>query len=420
MICEGTMTQTRDRAAGTERRWTRIAVDDLLTDWAQGAGGFASDFSRVYPPGTVVFGAGIPDPDTLPWEQLAAAARRVLEQDAPGALRYGGLQGDVILRQWLADRLNRQEDAGVGPEHFLLTNGSGQALQMIASAFIQPGTAVLVERPSYSAAMRTFRSFGGELIDVAMDQEGVLPEALEGAIAHLEAEGRAPRLFYTMPTLQNPSGLTTTVPRRETVVDICDRHGILIVEDDAYGEIRVAGRRPPSYYKVGGGQGVLRLSTFSKMAATGLRIGWVTGRPDFITALTRLRFDSGLSPFLIRTVAEFGTSGDQDRHLAKMIPIYREKRDRLLAALTERCARHGTWTVPEGGFFLWMRLTDHIDPDHLTQALEAEQVVAQRGTNFFADEPDGNYLRLCFSFLSPEAIEEGVQRLGRALDQSVR
>ncbi|MGH2598642.1 MAG: PLP-dependent aminotransferase family protein [Dehalococcoidia bacterium] len=414
------MTRTHDAPAETERRWTSTAVDDLLTDWARNAGGFASDFSRVYPADAVVFGAGIPDPDTLPWEQLAAAARRVLEQDAPGALRYGGLQGDVVLRQWIADRLNQQEDAGVGPDNFLLTNGSGQAIQMISSAFIQPGTAVLVERPSYSAAMRTFRSFGGRLTDVAMDHEGVLPEALEQAIDRLVAEGRAPRLFYTMPTLQNPTGTTTSVPRRESVVEICDRHGILIVEDDAYGEIRVEGSRPPSYYKVAGGQGVLRLSTFSKMAAAGLRIGWMTGRPDFVSALTRLRYDSGLSPFLIRTVAEFCSSGDQDRHLATMIPIYREKRDRLAAALTERCAQHGTWTVPEGGFFLWMTLADQIDPDTLTEALEAEKVVVQRDTNFFAEPSERNHLRLCFSFLNAASIEEGVQRLGRALDRSVR
>jgi 2-aminoadipate transaminase len=414
------MTRTHDGLADTERRWTTIAVDDLLTDWARSAGGLISDFSRVYPPDTIVFGAGIPDPDTLPWQELAAAARRVLEQDAPGALRYGGLQGDVVLRQWIADRLNQQEDAGVGPDNFLLTNGSGQGIQMIASAFVQPGTVVLVERPSYSAAMRTFRAFGGQLTDVAMDTDGVLPEALEQKIDRLVAEGRAPRLFYTMPTLQNPTGITTSVPRREAVVALCDRHGILIIEDDAYGEIRIDGVRPPSYYKVGGGQGVLRLSTFSKMAAAGLRIGWVTGRPDFISALTRLRYDSGLSPFLIRTVAEFCYSGDQDRHLAKMIPVYREKRDRLVAALTERCAQHGTWVVPEGGFFLWMTLADHIDPDKLTEALEAEKVVVQRDTNFFAEPSEANHLRLCFSFLSVAAIEEGVQRLGRALDRSVR
>jgi 2-aminoadipate transaminase len=414
------MTQTYNKPVETERRWASMAVDDLLTDWATNAGGFASDFSRVYPSDAIVFGAGIPDPDTLPWEQLAAAARRVLEQDAPGALRYGGLQGDVVLREWIAGRLNQQEDAGVGPDNFLLTNGSGQAIQMISSAFIQPGTSILVERPTYSAAMRTFRAFGGQLTDVVMDGEGVLPEALEQAIDRLVAEGRPPRLFYTMPTLQNPTGITTSVPRREAVVEICDRHGILIVEDDAYGEIRVEGDRPPSYFKVGGGQGVLRLSTFSKMAAAGLRIGWVTGRPDFIVALTRLRYDSGLSPFLIRTVAEFCTSGDQDRHLATMIPIYRQKRDRLVAALSERCAQHGSWSVPEGGFFLWMTLADHIDPDKLTQTLEDEKVVVQRDTNFFAEPSERNHLRLCFSFLHVDAIEEGVQRLGRALDRSAR
>src|SRR5262249_27316889 len=154
--------------------------------------------------------------------------------------------------------------------------------------------------------------------------------------------------FYTMPTLHNPTGITTSVARREAVVDICDRHGILIAEDDAYGEVRVEGRRPPSYYKVAGGEGALRLSTVSKMVATGLRVGWVTGRKDLIDSLVKLRMDGGLSPFLIRTVAEFCTSGDEDRHLEKMIPVYREKRDRMVAALNERCARYVSWDTPEG------------------------------------------------------------------------
>lgn len=400
------------------RRWSSIAAADVLSTWARAATAHAGDPSGVgVETEVIVFGAGIPDPPTLPREALLAAARRVLETDGPGALRYGGNQGDELLRRWLADRLNRQEEAGAGPENFFLTNGSGQAIQMAAMAFVNPGETVLVERPSYAGGMRTFRAYGAVLAGVDMDEEGVLPDALEERLAQLADEGRAPRLFYTMPSLHNPAGITTALHRREAVVEICDRNGVLIVEDDAYGEIRFEGSRPPSYYKLTGGDGALRLSTVSKVLATGLRVGWVTGRRDLIDALVRLRFDGGLSPFLIRTVAEFCVSGDQDRHLATVIPIYGAKRDRMVAALAERCSRYASWSVPEGGYFLWLKLAEGIDPQALAGAMVEEKVVARPGTQFFPDAPDANYLRLCFSDSSPEAIDEGIRRLGRAFDR---
>ncbi|MBI2761255.1 MAG: PLP-dependent aminotransferase family protein [Chloroflexi bacterium] len=412
------MTETRRDGVDVERRWAATPVGQVLSDWATSISEYAGDAGRPDPAGTIVFGAGIPDAASLPMEGLLAAARRVLEKDGEGALRYGGAQGDLVMRQWLADRLNAQEDAGVGPENFLLTNGSGQAIQMVMAGFLNPGDTVLVERPSYSGGMRVIRAYGAEMAGVDMDDEGVLVEQLDETVERLVAAGRTPKLFYTMPTLHNPTGITTMVARRESVVEICDRHGILIVEDDAYGEVRVDGVRPPSYFKLAGGEGALRLSTVSKMLATGLRVGWVTGRKDFIDALTRLRFDGGLSPFLIRTVAEFCTSGDEDRHLAGMIPIYREKRDRMLSALSERCARYGTWTQPQGGFFIWMTLAESVDPDKLAAAMQDERVAARPGTMFFPDSESANYLRLCFSTPTVADIEEGIQRLGRALDRS--
>ena len=411
-----TMTLAQERQA--ERRWGELRVDDVLSTWARNAVAHAGDPGGAAETAEmIVFGGGIPDPPTLPREALLAAAARVLEQDTPGALRYGGNQGDVTMRQWLADRLNRQEDAGVGPENFFLTNGSGQAIQMIVTAFANPGDPILVERPSYSGALRVFRAYGVALAGVDMDEEGVRIDRLEETIARLTAAGRPPRFFYTMPTLHNPTGLTTSVPRREAVVELCDRHGILIVEDDAYGEIRVEGERPPSYYKLAGGEGALRLGTVSKTIATGLRVGWVTGRKDFIDTLVKLRMDGGLSPFLLRTVAEFCASGDQDRHLEQMIPIYREKRDRMVAALSERCARHVTWSVPEGGYFLWLKLADGVDPARLAQAMAEENVAARPGSQFFCDQDACNYVRLCFSNPSLEEIDEGIRRLGRALDR---
>jgi 2-aminoadipate transaminase len=153
------------------------------------------------------------------------------------------------------------------------------------------------------------------------------------------------------------------------------------------------------------------------MLAAGMRIGWVTGRKDFVDSLTRLRFDGGLSPFLTRIVAEFCISGDQDRHLDVVVPIYREKRDRMLAALSERCSAHVSWIAPEGGYFLWLKLAPQIDPARLADAMAEEKVQARPGANFFPDAPADNYVRLCFSNPSLEQIEEGVRRLGRALDR---
>jgi 2-aminoadipate transaminase len=405
---------------GAERRWGATSVQDVVSSWARNITAYSEAMGRPEQPDTIVFGGGIPDPHTLPTEGLLAAARRVLEKDAPGALRYGFGAGDITLRTWLADRLNRQEDAGVGPDNFILTNGSGQAIQMVASAFLDPGDVALTERPSYPGGIRTLRAYGAEVVGVDMDEEGVRLDALETTVGRLADEGRTPKLFYTMATLHNPTGITTTLARREAVVELCDRFRILLVEDDAYGEVRVEGERLPSYFKLAGGHGALRLSTISKMLATGLRVGWVTGRQDFIETLTRLRFDGGLSPFLLRTVAEFCVSGEEDAHLARMIPLYREKRDRMLTALAERCARYATWTHPLGGFFIWMKLSEAVDPARLATAMAEERVSARPGAGFFPDTPDANYLRLCFSTVTVEEIDEGIRRLGRALDRSVR
>lgn len=400
-----------------ERRWAETPLQDVLSDWALGIAGGRIDLGAIDPADAVVLGAGNPDPATLPAEALLAAARRVLEKDRAGALRYGPDQGDPGMRAWLADRLNRQEHAGVGPDNFFITNGSGEGIEMIAHMFLNKGDVALVERPTYAASLRVLRSYGAEIAGVDMDADGVLPDAFEAAVRRIVAEGKTAKLFYTLPTFNNPTGVTTTVPRREAVAEICDRYRVLIMEDDAYGEIRIDGQRPPSYYKLTGGHGAVRLSTVSKMLATGLRVGWVTGRADIIRTLTRMRMDGGLSPFLIRTVAEFCTSGEQERHLERVIPVYREKRDRMIAALSERCSGRVTWQQPDGGFFLWLELAAGIDPARLATAMDEERIVVRDGSRFFPDPEPRHFLRLCYSYASVAEIEEGIRRLGRALDR---
>jgi 2-aminoadipate transaminase len=410
----------RSGTVGTNRQWETTAVDAILSSWAKN---FTESFEGLEPPdppGMIVFGAGYPDVTLLPLDALIAAAQRAMEAERSRALRYDDTSGDLLVRAWLADRLNAQESAGVGQENFFLTNGSNQAIYLASAVFLDPGDVALVERPTYQGAISMLRGCGAELVGVNMDDEGLDVTAFADTVRSLAELGRSPKLFYTMASMHNPTGLTTPVSRREAVVEICDRHRILIVEDDAYGEIRMEGKRPPSYYTLTGGQGALRISTVSKMLANALRVGWVTAREDVIEALRRLPLESSMSAFVTRMVAEFFLSGDEESHLKRVIPLYREKRDCMLAALDEHCAQHATWTRPEGGFFLWMRLRESIEPDRLAEAMAAECVAARTGHQFFLDLEPNNYLRLSFSELSVEEIEEGIRRLGRALDRSVR
>jgi 2-aminoadipate transaminase len=404
----------------TGRRWEGTAAGDIVSGWAKGLtaayGGRelhdAEDF--------IVFGSGYPDLPTQPLDGLAAAARAALEKDGSIALQYDDKRGDLLLRTWLAERFQGQEGIHVGPENFFLTCGSNQAIQLIPAVFLNPGDGALVERPTYGGALDVLRSSGAALAEVEMDAEGALPASLELAIQRLTAAGKPPKLFFTQPTVQNPTGLTAPAARREAIAAICDRHRVLIMEDDAYGEIRVEGTRPPSYYTLTGGHGVLRLSTISKMLATGLRVGWVTGRTDMIRVLNALPAESNLSPLITRLVAEFCMSGGQDAHLRRVIPLYRERRDRMLRALEEHCAPYASWTRPEGGFFVWLTLAAGVDGVRLSAAMRREKVEARRGGLYYLNPEDGLHLRLSYAMLDVPEIEEGIRRLGRALAASVR
>lgn len=402
------------------RRWQTTAAKDVVSGWTKSLteafGGRelhdAEDF--------IVFGAGYPDLPSQPLEGLVAATRAALEKDGSSALQYDDKHGNLLLRTWLAERFHSQEGMNLGPENFFLTCGSNQAIQLIPAVFVNPGEGVLLERPTYGGALDVMRANGARLAAVEMDGEGANPASLEQAIQRLAALGATPKLFYTQPSVHNPTGITAPAARREQIAAICDRYRVLILEDDAYGEIWVEGARPPSYFTLTGGHGVLRLSTISKMLATGLRVGWVIGRTDMIDVLRALPAEGNISPLITRMVAEFCISGEQDAHLARVNPMYRDRRDRMLRALEQHCAPYATWTRPDGGFFVWMTLAAGVDSVRLKAAMRREKVEARHGPPYYLDQEDGLHLRLSYALLDIPAIEEGVRRLGRALAASMR
>jgi DNA-binding transcriptional MocR family regulator len=363
---------------------------------------------------------GIPDPDTLPIEDLIGASNRVLRREGPEALRYGGHQGCLALREWLAGHLGRREGLELTADNFTITNGISGALVNVCQTFLDEGDVGLAESPSFPGGVGAMENCLGDVVGVPLDGDGLIPEALTETVEGLKREGRRVKLLYTTPNFQNPAGTTMTLSRRQEVVEVCKRHGVLIMEDDAYGDIRFGRERLPSLFAIAGGRGVAYLGTFSKTVATGLRVGWVVADQPVIDALLQTRFDLGVSPWLQRTLLEFVSNGLLEPHLANVNEVYRKKRDVMLDALDERCGRYAQWSRPGGGFFLWLSLAESVDPAALADAARRLGVAVVGGQAFHRDGGGQHAVRLAYSFVQEDEIPEAILRLGRAVEEAAQ
>ncbi|HEY8491039.1 MAG TPA: PLP-dependent aminotransferase family protein [Dehalococcoidia bacterium] len=396
-------------------RWAAGALEGLLA--ARTAAVRATAPASAAPPSVplLTLTGGLPDPETLPRDELAEVTRLVLAREGREALQYGGPQGFLGLREVLAERASRREGLELTAENFMLASGSAHALANFCFTFVDPGDPVIVENPSFSGSIRTIRAHQAEVITVPVDREGLRTDALAEALERLAAAGRRAKFIYTIPTFHNPTGSTMTLARRRELLELAARHRVLVLEDDAYGELRYEGEPVPSLYALSGGEGVVRIGTFSKTLASGLRLGWTMARKEYVDALVRMRLDMGTSPFASRVVAEYAASGRLDRHVTRMLALYREKRDTMLSALERYCARWATWERPEGGFFLWLRLAPGADCGTVVRTGLELGVATVAGTGFYSDGDGAGYVRLAFSYVALEEIEEAVRRLGAAL-----
>ena len=370
---------------------------------------------------------GIPDPQSLPTRELMECSRVVLERDGQDALRYGGVQGYLGLREWLAAWLSAREGVAVEPGWFMLSNGSAGALAAVCETFLDPGDTVIVEAPTFPGALRTIRSCLADIVAVAVDGQGLVPEVLAETLDGLQRDGRRVKMLYLIPNFQNPSGVTLSLERRQAVVELARRHRLVVVEDDAYGDLAFSGEPLPSLFSLAGGLGVLKLGTFSKTIATGLRVGWVLARPDYIGPLLEMRFDAGGSPWVQRTVAEYARAGLLEKRIPLLRDLYRRKRDLMLSALERHCSSYVRWNVPEGGFFIWLELLQGVDASGLEEAALREGVSYVAGAAFFPDQPGlaaaeagRQHIRLAFSFVREDKIEEAVRRLAAAMRNAGR
>jgi DNA-binding transcriptional MocR family regulator len=347
---------------------------------------------------SISFARGVPAPECLPVEELADCAREVVARDGRTVLSYGPVGGYGPLREWIAER------HGIGADRVLLTNGSLQAFVFLAERLA--GKRVLVEQPTYDRPLKILRRLGADVVPLAMDDEGLDPDALERALD----VGPAPGLLYTIPTFQNPSGRTLSEDRRRRVVELARAHDLLVLEDDPYGLVRFEGAAPPSLFELDGGERVVYSSSFSKTIAPGLRVGYFVLPVELERELEAAAVSTYITPVLLgqATVYEFLRRGNFEPNLDRVRALLGARRDAMLDALTTDLAGHATWSRPEGGYFLWLELAGDLDAGALLERATDAGVTFVAGADF-GGAP--NSVRLAYSFVSPDEIREGVRRL---------
>lgn len=363
----------------------------------------------------VRFAMGSPAPDAIPSEVLVELASRELIEAS--AFDYAATEGDPGLRDELV-RMLAAHGREVDPDRILITAGGMQGLDLVCKLFVEPGDLVVVEGPTYTNGTATIASYQGECLEVPVDADGMRIDAL---IEGVEAAGRPPSVIYTIPSFQNPSGTTLSRERRVRLVELAERWNAVVLEDDPYSLIRFSGEPLPSLAELADRPDrVIRVETFSKVLAPGLRVGWVEADPRIVALMVNAKqaMDTCANLPAQRLVAAFLREGHMEAHLASLRAAYRERRDVMHAALAERFAdERCTWTFPDGGMFLWLTLPVEVDAERLfPQALE-DGVAFIPGAAFSIEGRFTNALRLCFATNGPDRIHEGVRRLRHTVDR---
>ncbi|MEE9278503.1 MAG: PLP-dependent aminotransferase family protein, partial [Dehalococcoidia bacterium] len=363
---------------------------------------------------------GMPDAATQPREALLDAMRRALDTEDDSPLVYGGPWGYHPLREEIGRYFGRDHREPLSAEHYVLTNGAAGAIDLVCSALLDPGDVVITEVPTFAGSLRTLRGHGAEIVGVRWDDEGLDLDALQATIERVEAAGGRIKLLYTIPTFHNPTGRTATIKRRVGLVELAATHGIFILEDTAYADLYFGEEPIPSLSAIADGHGVFTAGTFSKVIATGLRVGWVQARPELAEAILPARFDMGNSPLLHRMLYQYMASGEFERHVKEMRALYARKMQTLTSALREFAGPYLDFTDPGGGFFLWLRLRRDLSARKVQVASREEGALFPFGSVFYPNGDtggDGECVRLAYSWTAEADLAEGAARLARACEK---
>jgi len=372
-------------------------------------------------PEIISFAGGLPDPDTFPRKILAELAADEILNNYKKSLQYTTTEGKRPLRAALIDWFS-QDGLHYEMDQVIITSASQQGLDLVAKTFIDPGDAVFVSLPTYLGAIQAFRALEAQLVGIPLLEDGMDLDHLEGAIARARKEGHRPKLIYVVPDFQNPSGITWSLEKRKGLLEIASREGLLVVEDMPYRKLRFSGEPVPPVAALDE-ERVIVLFTFSKVLAAGLRLGALAGPKELVEKVVTMKQATDLctSALIQRIAARFMLEHDLSAHVRKLCEHYRLKRDAMLQALERYMpkAEGISWTRPEGGLFLWVRLPEQVDTERMLKRALEHKVAYVIGTPFFVDGSGKNTLRLCFSEATREEIEEGIRRLGKVVEEEL-
>jgi len=386
---------------------------DVLTDDALSQHMQAPQASRsVSHPAPIAF-TGVGDPRHFPVKDFYKAIRTVIQRDGITALEYGDFDGGYRPLRETISHILASQGIQTHPDNILITSGSQQAIALVCQLLLKPGDTILVEKPSYNFALELFQTFNLKIIGVPLDEQGMQIELVETLL-----QQQHPKLLYTIPNFQNPTGVCLSGVRRRELVVLADRYNIPILEDDFVGDLRYDGRAQPAIKALDPGGRVIFIGTFSKMLMPGLRVGFLVADGPIFSRLVRFKRANDLttSPLMQRALDEYVSIGRYQTHLRRSCRIYRKRRDIMITAIKRYLPSNVQINPPQGGLFIWLRLPEDISSLELLPVAAEEGVEFAHGSRFFLNPPEGEgYLRLNFVTQTLEDIEEGIQRLAIAI-----
>jgi 2-aminoadipate transaminase len=391
---------------------------------ARTAGMTASEIRALFAvasrPEVVSLAGGMPHLAALPLESLSSEIGAMIATEGLMALQYGSAQGVPELREQICDVM-ALEGINAHPDDVVVTVGSQMALDMVTRIFCDPGDVVLAEGPSYVGALGSFSAYQARVVHVAMDADGLVPQALREALAAVERAGQRVKFLYTIPNFHNPAGVTLAVARRAEILEICAQHGVLVIEDNPYGLLGFDGQTYPALRSMDP-DNVVYLGSFSKTFAAGLRVGWALAPHAVREKLVLAAESATLCPPTMTqmVVSRYLSTQDWKGQIKTYREAYRDRRDAMISALEQHMPEGVTWTEPDGGFYVWLTVPEGIDTKAMLPRAVTQRVAYASGTGFYADQLGSRQMRLSYCYPTPERIREGVRRLANVLEDEMQ
>ncbi len=372
-------------------------------------------------PDIISFAGGLPNPKSFPVKVIKEITSKLMDEEGAKVLQYGSTEGVVEFRDALAELVNRRYNVSTKREEILITAGSQEALYLLAKIFVNPGDYVIIEAPTYIGILTAFQSYMPNYVEIEMDDEGMDTNLLEEKLKEMIKEGKKPKLIYTIPTFQNPAGVTMNLERRKHLIEISEEYDILLVEDDPYGELRYSGEPLPILKSLDRNHNVIYLGTFSKVLAPGMRLAHMIAHPDIIrkAVLAKQGIDLCTNTLAQYIAKEYITGGYFEKHIPNIISLYKEKRNLMLDVMEDHFPNGVNWTKPDGGMFLWVRLPEHVDAEKMFKRAVENKVAYVIGSAFFPKRDHRNTFRLNFTYPTDEQIKVGIQRLGKVIKEEM-